>query len=93
MKMKSDSGKDLVLHRAPDLQVDEIEGLFPAQAQSAEHERKKQQRERDREPDEDDPIMLWRRAPGGSWGVPRPSVVDYVATAGVRGGATAIEGR
>jgi hypothetical protein len=24
-------------------------------------------------------------APGGSWGVPRPSVADYVARAGVRG--------
>jgi hypothetical protein len=54
MKMKSGTaGKDLVLHRSPDLQVGKIEGLLPAKPQPAEDDGEKQQRERDRETDED----------------------------------------
>ena len=47
-------GQDVVLHRAPDLQVGEVEGLVRADADRAEDEGEEQQREGDREADEDD---------------------------------------
>jgi len=33
---------------------------------------------------------LWRRAPGGARGGPRPSAADYVAVTGPRGGVTTV---
>ena len=63
-------GKDLVLHRAPDLQVGEIEGLRPAEADTAEDEGEEQQGERDREADEDhgDHAEQHDRRRGFRWG-------------------------
>src|SRR6185436_13927558 len=45
---------DVVLHRAPDLQVGEVESDFGPQSDAAEGQRDEQQRERDWKADKDD---------------------------------------